>query len=277
MCAVQGNTSMDLTVPNPKPNSWLSDKTWGDLLALSGIPAFDGFYKAFTRDIAKWEGVYNAPEPEKAIRELLGDGFSPFQLLCMMRCIRPDMVVPAVQNFVANEMGPRFIEPPPFNLKACFNDSICSTPLIFVLTPGADPMSELLKLAAELGFGGKKLMSISLGQGQGPLAENAILEAADKGTWVCLQNCHLSISWMPTLEKLCEELTPDRVHSAFRLWLTSEPSRHFPTYVLQNGVKMTNEPPKGTAPAPYRERALQISPRMPLISTCHGTSLLPPF
>lgn len=163
---LQGNTSMDLERPNPIKGSWLSDKTWGDILSLAQLPAFEGFDKQFERDLAKWEAVYNAQDPEKEILEWHGESYKRFQLLCIIRAIRPDMAVPAVQNFVAAEMGNKFIEPPPFNLKACYQDSICSTPLIFVLTPGADPMSELLKLADELGFGGKRLTSISLGQGQ---------------------------------------------------------------------------------------------------------------
>ena len=72
-----------------------------------------------------------------------------------------------IQSFVAEHLGSRFTEPPPFNLGGAFQDSSNTTPLIFVLSPGADPMADLLKLADELRFA-KKFEKVSLGQGQGP-------------------------------------------------------------------------------------------------------------
>ena len=68
---------------------------------------------------------------------------------------------------MAEHLGSRFTEPPPFNLAGAFQDSSNTTPLIFVLSPGADPMADLLKLADELRFA-KKFEKVSLGQGQGP-------------------------------------------------------------------------------------------------------------
>lgn len=236
---LQGSTSMESSEPNLFPD-WLSDKCWNDILTLCDLSAFVTFKEDFKAKHALWKDVMDSSSPIQLISEIMGEEVDLFKKICILRCVRSDMVVPAVQEFIRDQMGTRFIEPPQFDMQVCFGDSTSTTPLIFVLTPGAAPMTELYKLAEEKGFG-KKLQAISLGQGQGPIAEKAVLDASEKGLWVCLQNCHLCTSWMPTLEKICEEFSAEYLHPDFRLWLTSEPSASFPPFVLQNGIKMTNE------------------------------------
>jgi hypothetical protein len=99
-------------------------------------------------------------------------------------------------------MGHQFVESPSFDLDASYQDSTCATPLIFLLSPGADPMSVLLRYAEAQKA---QVESISLGQGQGAKAAKLIEAAQQRGGWVVLQNCHLATSWMPTLERICEQ------------------------------------------------------------------------
>ena len=35
------------------------------------------------------------------------------------------------------------------------------------------------------------------------LAERLVAEGKEKGMWIYLQNCHLYVSWMDALERLC--------------------------------------------------------------------------
>ena len=232
-------------LPNPSPD-WIDDRTWSELQTVSRLPAFVGLAADVCANPAGFKEVFDAADAHTHPLPAPwgGDRLSPLQRMCVLRCLRPDKVMLAVQEFVKRRLGPSFIEPPPFDLNACFEASDVSTPLIFVLSTGSDPTKAFFTFAEQVGMR-SKVEGISLGQGQGEVAARLIEDAKAKGQWVLLQNCHLASSWMNELERLVDAIEPDKVAKDFRLWLTSMPSPSFPVSVLQNGVKMTNEPPKG--------------------------------
>lgn len=112
-------------------------------------------------------------------------------------------------------------------------------------------MRDIEKLGAKLNvsFDANNLYSISLGQGQEVVAENALDIASQLGGWVVLQNIHLVARWLPTLEKKIEMIT-ESPHDDFRLFLSAEPAASaeyhvLPQGILESAVKITNEPPTG--------------------------------
>jgi len=246
MFLLTGGLLLDQEGKENPASVWLSDLSWKDFCNLDNLSAFTGFLDDFKMNIGDWKEIYDSQDPHT--HSLPGQWetkLNKFQKLLVLRCLRPDKMAAAIRNYIIYEMGNEFVEPPPFDLASSFQDSSCCVPLIFILSPGSDPMSNLIKLAEDKKMLGKRMQSISLGQGQGPIAAKMISTGISEGSWVVLQNCHLATSWMPTLEKLCEELQPENVHNDFRLFLTSYPTEKFPVSLLQNGVKMTNEPPKG--------------------------------
>ncbi|KAG1961895.1 dynein heavy chain 12, axonemal [Pimephales promelas] len=245
MFLLTGGVGLQNNVSNPDPN-WLPDKSWDEICRASDLRALQGLKESFIKSPERFLPIYDNKEPyNTALPSPWCDKLNELQKMIIYRCLRPDKIEPAIGKFVTDNLGKRFVEPPPFDLSKSYSDSNCTIPLVFILSPGADPMASLLKFANDKNMGGSQFKSISLGQGQGPIAVTMIRSAMKEGTWVCLQNCHLAVSWMTTLEKICEDLSPDSCHPNFRLWLTSYPSPMFPVTILQNGVKMTNEPPTG--------------------------------
>uniref|UniRef100_A0A8C3XSS3 Dynein axonemal heavy chain 12 n=1 Tax=Chelydra serpentina TaxID=8475 RepID=A0A8C3XSS3_CHESE len=242
MFLLTGGVGLKNKYKNPDP-SWLQDKSWDELCR-----ANNAFFSRshISENASEWRKIYDSKEPHNVpLPKPWDKTLNELQKMIILRCLRSDKISPAIAIFVTDKLGKKFVEPPPFDLTKSYLDSNSTIPLIFVLSPGADPMSSLLKFANDKHMVGNKFQAISLGQGQGPIATKMIREGMEEGTWVCLQNCHLAVSWMPMLEKICEEFNSDTCHPFFRLWLTSYPSPKFPVTILQNGVKMTNESPTG--------------------------------
>lgn len=61
-------------------------------------------------------------------------------------------VVFAIIDFVSTNLGPQFVESPPVKLSTLYEDTSNTIPLVFVLSPGSDPMSSFLRFAKEKNY-----------------------------------------------------------------------------------------------------------------------------
>lgn len=98
--------------------------------------------EAFIKSPEGFKSIYDSKEPcntrlPAPWREQLND----LQKMIIVRCLRPDKIVPAVTKFVTGKLGKKFVQPPPFDLSKSYLDSNSTVPLVFVLSPGADPMA----------------------------------------------------------------------------------------------------------------------------------------
>ncbi|XP_025080372.1 dynein heavy chain 2, axonemal-like isoform X3 [Pomacea canaliculata] len=242
---LRGGVVLDRDNQMDNPCSWLSDLAWDNITELDKLTNFHDIITSFEQYGREWYEWFTSDNPETAF--LPGEwenSCNELQRMLLVRSLRPDRVSFCVTSFIVNNMGVKFTEPPVLNMQQVLEDSTCKTPLIFVLSPGVDPTAGLMQLSQAKGFG-ERFSALSLGQGQTPVATRLLRDGVRDGKWVFLANCHLSLSWMPALDKLVGQLQVQAPHPDFRLWLSSSPSPDFPISILQQAIKMTTEPPKG--------------------------------
>jgi dynein heavy chain len=156
-----------------------------------------------------------------------------------------------------DKMGAFYVQSPPIIYEKIYKGSTERTPIVFVLSPGADPQSEVQRLVDDMGIGSSKFSFLALGQGMESKAKEMIERGSIRGHWVMLQNCHLLVKWLKTMEAIIENLQkPDK---AFRLWLTTEPTDDFPLGILQKSLKVVTEPPDGLG-ANIRQQYTRLTP-----------------
>ncbi|CAH2295752.1 dynein heavy chain 10, axonemal [Pelobates cultripes] len=242
---LKGNISLEKS-KRKKPCSWLSDQGWEDIIRLSELfpSLFGSLADEVERQETSWKSWYDLDTLEQYPFPLsYNNKLSNFQKLLLLRCFRVDRVYRAVTDYVTVTMGVKYVQPPVISFEAIFEQSVPSSPIVFILSPGSDPAIDLMKLAERSGFGGNRLRFLAMGQGQEKVALQLLDVAVSRGQWLMLQNCHLLVKWLKDLEKALEMIR--KPHPDFRLWLTTDPIKDFPIGILQKSLKVVTEPPNG--------------------------------
>ena len=243
-----GGGALDINTEKPKPFAWLPDNAWLNVLQLSrSVPLFRDLPDAITRNDTMWRHWYDEDAPEDARVPDFEDRIDQyFDRLLLVRSMREDRALLCVSQYIVESLGKRYVDSRPLDLKVlCELSADKFTPMIFILSTGADPTGAINELAKKKK---KQVRSISMGQGQEPAARKLVQQGMLQGSWVLLQNCHLGLKMMNELEgtllnKRANE--PEEVLDEFRLWISAEPHPKFPIGLLQMSIKVTNEAPAG--------------------------------
>lgn len=79
-------------------------------------------------------------------------------------------------------MGEQYVTPPVISFDNVYDQSTPQSPIVFILSPGADPAGDLGKLAERMGYGGNRFKFLAMGQGQEKVHMH-----------VCLHICHYNL------------------------------------------------------------------------------------
>ena len=125
-------------VPNPDPVLF-SESTWEALLHLSNLSRFSGLGEQITNNLEEWKEYYNDIENKKAPAPY--EALEPFRVLSLIKVLRPDLFVAQTRKFITDVLGDYFITPHVFTLDDSFKESTTPlVPLVFILSPGDDPL-----------------------------------------------------------------------------------------------------------------------------------------
>jgi len=232
---------------------WLPESIWPKIKALEAVkPVFEKLGDDMQTDTIKWRNWFDDEKPEGL--PLPGEyrttvGPTSFNLLLLLRALRPDRLSAALQTYVGEKLGRDYIVQSPFDMAAAYDQSSVSTPIFFVLFPGVDPTVWVEGLGRGKGFTTEngRFKNISMGQGQEAPAMATLKDFAARGGWIMLQNVHLMQSWLPILERQLE-IASETAHPDFRCFISAEPPpmshmKNMPESLMQSCIKVANEAP----------------------------------
>ena len=267
-----GGTIPAKEAPSSKLLSSVTDDEWTLFSAACSSRAFDAL--ALDADSIERYSKLLGSSPSSASTTVVDRTSDlrqtdPLAYVIFCACLDRKNLLEAVKAYIRAALGPEFVNTEAANIVDICAEATNTTPVIVLLSPGSDPSNTIMGLADAKSI---RVHSVSLGRGQGIIAEKAIAEASINGEWVLLGNTHLAGSWLQRLESICDAIS-DRsynprgaeqsrsdptvksdkkqktpafeIHKDFRLYLTTIPFPQFPSSITRNSTKVSTEPPLG--------------------------------
>lgn len=102
--------------------------------------SFGTICDSITNDLDVWEKWATSENPHRTDLPLdWNKNLTSFQKLIVLKAFRPEKLLYAFTDYVQNELGQFFIESPATDMETIFANMNPTTPLVFILSVGADP------------------------------------------------------------------------------------------------------------------------------------------
>lgn len=230
---------------NPFP-SVIPESAWRNLNLIEKLsPVFQAvsITEGLRSDIEKWKDWIHSEHPEHSFVEDIED-INTFHKLLIIKEFRPEKIFQFILKIISETMGNEALNFPTISTHILSRTISSRNHTILLLAPGDDPISIVYQLASSQKIA--HIETISIAKGQEEKAKKLIEKGLTDGRWVVLENCHLSAQMLQDLEMIIDSILElPKVHSEFRLFVTSVPTVQFPSLVLKTGFKVTVQQPKG--------------------------------